>query len=101
MRSVYGLRRVHKNVLVIVSLLFCEFRFIQVRKGTYVVSTRQNFFTPGCLFFLMSVNLSANQTLEVIDVGEWGTRLFGLGRFGLGTFRSDYEILQKSCMFTI
>ena len=24
------------------------------------------------------------------------TGLFGLGRFGLETFRSDYEILQKS-----
>jgi len=42
-------------------------------------------------------------------VFQRGTRLFGLadsvlsfrsGRFGLGTFRSGYEILQKSYMFT-
>ena len=26
--------------------------------------------------------------------------LFGQGRFGLGTFRSDYEILQKYHMLT-
>jgi len=26
--------------------------------------------------------------------------LFGLGRFGLDKFRSDYEILQKPYMFT-
>jgi len=29
------------------------------------------------------------------------TGLFSLGRFGLETFRSDYEILQKSYMFTV
>jgi len=28
------------------------------------------------------------------------TGLFSLGRSGLETFRSGYEILQKSCMFT-
>jgi len=27
---------------------------------------------------------------------DGGTKLFGLSRFGHATFRSDYEILQKS-----
>jgi len=31
----------------------------------------------------------------------FGLGRFGLGCFGLETFRSDYENLQKSCIFTM
>ena len=39
----------------------------------------------------------------VRDFSVWAvsvTGLFGLGRSGLETFRPEYEILQKSYMFT-
>jgi len=35
--------------------------------------------------------------ISVWAISVWGH--FGLGRFGHRTFRSDYEILQKSYMF--
>jgi len=41
--------------------------------------------------------------ISVSAVSVWAAsvwRHFGLGRFCLGTFRSDYEILQKFYMFT-
>jgi len=63
---------------------------------------------------MILVHMSFLQLNDIESVTS-GTRLFGLaasvrvasvwghfgpGHFGLGTFRSDYEILQKSYMFT-
>ena len=38
--------------------------------------------------------------LSPFGLADSVTGRFGLGRFSLETFRSDYEILQKSCMLT-
>ena len=45
------------------------------------------------------VHMSFLQLNDIVSVTS-GSRLFGLSHFGLGTFQSDYEIMQKSYMFT-
>ena len=52
---------------------------------------------------LVSANTNTEQDFSVLAVSVWGvsvTALFGLGRFGLETFRSEYEVLQISYMLT-
>jgi len=57
-------------------------------------SARVSDFSPHVIF--------AVKQHRMCDLGYTTFRsgLFSLSRFGLGTFWSDYEILQKSYMFT-
>jgi len=54
----------------------------------------------GTRLFGLAVSVWAVSVWAVLvwAISVW--ERFGLARFGLGTFRSDYEILQKSYMFT-
>jgi len=42
----------------------------------------------------------AGAEYTAIGSGRFGLNRLGLGCSGFETFRSGYEILQKSCMFT-